>query len=162
MKATPWDEYYIKLISAAKTRGKTGEAMEGDYMTKMPWYVTAADGSTKRDPHDANQLKMKEENDRARVDLIMAMPGCRLTKIVNDGTSPDFPEGCVHTALQKLKIRLYKVTSGNRRQLKAAFEPDTKFPKNGNPAKYIDKLIDLQKKLKDKYQYDKKDDDIVD
>lgn len=89
------------MISAAKTRGDTSEAMEGHYMGQMPAYITAGDGTVARDPHDADQNKMQIENDRVRVDLIMAMPGGRLIKIVNEAVSQDFPEGCVYAAIEK-------------------------------------------------------------
>ena len=90
------------------------------------------------------------------------MPGGRLTKIVSKAKSDAFPNGCVHTAMKELKAKISKVTSGNRTSLKNVFESDEKLPRNVNPSKYVDKLIDVRDELKDKYNYDKNDEDIVD
>ena len=153
-KGTPWDEYYIKLLSAAKTRGRAAEAITGKFKGKM----TVAEGGGLSD----EQKNMQDENDRAWSDLISVMPPGRLIKIVSNAKSTDFPEGCVYTAVEEIKAKLYKITSGNRRQLKAAFETDFKFPKNSNPARYMDKLIDMQLELQTKYNCIKTDEDIID
>ena len=90
------------------------------------------------------------------------MPSGRLIKIENNAKSAAFPDGFVFTAIQELKAKLYKVTSGNRRQLKAAFESVFKFPKNSNTERYMNKLIDMQFESRTKYTCAKTDEDIID
>ena len=51
-KGTSYDDYVIKLMSAASTRGKIKEVLEGKYMNLMPGY-TERNGVRIRDAMDA-------------------------------------------------------------------------------------------------------------
>ena len=145
-KGTSYDDYVIKLMSAASTRGKMKEVLEGKYMNLMPGY-TERNGVRVRDAMDADQQAMSDENDRALAELVLAMPGGRLTRIVSKSVSDAFPGGCAYTALQNLKKKIGKVSPGNEALLKEAFESSETLKKNINPSKYVDKLMDIRMNL---------------
>ena len=170
VKGMQWEDYYIKLLSAASTRGRASEAIKGEFMEHMPDTTVDDQGNMVMRDAQGNQVdrlsqaqtEMKAENQRAFAELVMAMPGGRLTKMASKATSTKFPEGCVFTAIKHLKAEISKVSLGNKAQLKKEFEMDEILPKKKNPAKYLDKLIDLRDELEDKYNYKKSDEDIVD
>ncbi len=65
-------------------------------------------------------------------------------------------------SLEKYHQKIGDVNSSNKRLLKAEFESEKELDKKKNPAKYIDKLKNIQSILKEKYNYIRDDDDIVD
>ena len=81
-KGVSYDDYIIKLMSAASTRGKMREVLLGKYMNKMP----PVNENGERELND-EQKAMEAENNRAFAELIMDMPDGRLTRIVNQATS---------------------------------------------------------------------------
>ena len=157
-KGMAYDDYIIKLMSAASTRGKMKDVLIGTYMTKMP----PIDENGERPELSEAQKLMEADNDRAFAELLMAMPDGRLTRIVSQAKSNAFPNGCAYTALQHLKKKIGKISPANEALLKEVFESSTKLGKTINPAKYIDKLVDIKNELYDKYQYVKTDKDVVD
>ena len=55
-KDMDFDDYEIKLMHAAKTKGEIHKVFKGDYMNLMPQYDTV-NGQTVRHPFTADQLK---------------------------------------------------------------------------------------------------------
>ena len=170
VKGMTWEDYYLKLISAASTRGRAAEAMKGRFVGLMPVVTEDATGAevitapsgTVSTALTADHLAVQKENNRAFAELLMAMPGGRLTKIASKAKSPQFPDGCVFTAVKNLKTEISKVSPGNKTKLKNLFEKDKTLDKRKNPAKYLDGLIDVRDELKDKCNCMKTDEDIVD
>ena len=60
-KGTSYDDYVIKMMSAASTRGRMKEVLDGDFMELMPAY----DALGVRGVCNADQLSMEAENRRA-------------------------------------------------------------------------------------------------
>ena len=58
LKGASWEDYSIKLLSAASTRGRAAEAMRGDFMQLMPAWTVGATGARTRGTLDADQQAM--------------------------------------------------------------------------------------------------------
>ena len=170
VKGMTWEDCCLKLLSAASTRGRAAEAIKGRFMGLMPVVTqdaTGADVITGPDGAVLNALTnehtaMQNENKRAFAELLMAMPGGRLTKIASKAKSPQFPDGCVFTAIKNLKTEISKVSPGNKSKLKNLFEKDKTLDKRKNPAKHLDGLIDVRDELEDEHNHIKSDEDIID
>ena len=93
-KGEKYDEYIIRLMHVAGTRGRMRQVLSGDFMTKMPGYTTDDDGNRVREEPDEDQVEMAKENQRALAELIQAMPSGRIIRIINKAVSDAFPEGC--------------------------------------------------------------------
>ena len=63
-KNTSYNNYIVKLLWAASTRGRMKQVLEGEFMDKMSGYTTT-DGVETRDSLNAEQIQMEEENNRA-------------------------------------------------------------------------------------------------
>jgi hypothetical protein len=123
-KGEKYDDYIIRLMHAAGTRGKMREVLMGNYMELMPRYTINQQGERVRGELSAEQMEMSKENQRALAELVQAMPSGRLIRIVNKVKSDAFPEGCAYTALQHLKKKIGRVSAGNESELKNTFESE--------------------------------------
>ena len=151
VRGKSYDDFFIKLIHAAGTRGNMKLILEGKYMDLMPGYIEV-DGARIRGNLSDEQKTMEKENDRVLAELIMAMPDGPLTRLVHKSKSDSFPQGCAYTALKALKKRINKVSFSNMVKLQEKFMSNVKLSKTDNPAKYLEKLICIRDKLYDRYQ----------
>ncbi len=123
-KGEKYDDYVIRLMHAAGTRGKMREVLMVKYMELMPRYTINQQGKRVRGELSAEQTEMSKENQRALAELVQAMPSGRLIRIVNKAKSDAFPEGCAYMALQHLKKKIGRISAGNESELKKTFESE--------------------------------------
>ena len=163
VKGMDFDDYYIKLIHAASTRGEMQQVLNGEFMSKIPGYtLNTTSGLTKRGALDADQEAMEKENGRAFAELVMAMPLGGLSRLVSEAKSQAFPHGCAYTAIKILKKKVGKLSASTEALLKKDFSRSDKIKKETNPAKYMEKLIEIKVKLEKNFNYIKTEQDILD
>ena len=147
----PYSDFRIKYLAAASTRGKTKQALLGKYMGILP-KPTDVSGTLFRDL-STWELAVEAENDRAFNELLSCMPYGKLTSLVADSITDEYPNGCAGSAWIKVLNEIGKHSADDRRRLKEMFETEHELNNKKNPAKYIDKLVEIQKELETKYEY---------
>ena len=90
------------------------------------------------------------------------MPNGKLTTLVASSSTEEYPKGCAGTAWRKLMQEIGKFSTDDERRLKEMFESEQELGSKKNPAKYIDKLIQVRNELDDKYGYVETDIDVID
>jgi hypothetical protein len=110
----------------------------------------------------STQEDINNENTREFSDLVSSMPNGKLTTVVADLTPDQYPEGCAGTAWKNLMEGIGRKSADDKRRLKELFESEQELSSRKNPAKYIDKLVQVQKELRSKYNYQKNDEDVID
>ena len=166
IKGTSWELYNIKLLGAAKTRGRMYDSFTGVILKEHNdiWKVVSESNAPNAPTAAQNAIlkELEEENERAFDELVQCMPTERLTKIVHDEKTDTFPDGCARSAYLELERNIYETSSGNKRILKDKFERKVKFNSKANPTKYIERITSIKDELKNKYGCIKTDDDILD
>ena len=99
-------DFQIKYLTAAGTSRRTRQALEGNFIGLMPPF---------ENEHGTNvrklltwQEKIETENDRAFAELVNSMPNGKLTSLVADSSTAEFPSGCVGTAWKKVMDEIGK------------------------------------------------------
>jgi hypothetical protein len=153
-------DFETKYLTVAGTRGRSKDALEGKFIGQLGPFNNVR-GTMIR--HMSNtQEAIDNENTRAFADLISSMPNGKLTTVVADSTTDEYPEGCAGTAWKNLMEEIGRKSADDKRRLKELFESEQELSSRKNPAKYIDKLIQVQKELRSKYNYQKNDEDVID
>ena len=117
-KGEKYDDYIIRLMHAAGTRGRMREVLMGDFMELMPRYIVNEASERVRGELNDAQKAMARENQRSLAESVQAIPSGRLIRIVNKAKSDAFPEGCAYMVLQHLKKKIGKVSAGNESEFK--------------------------------------------
>ena len=154
-------DFQVKYLTAAGTRGKTRMILEGEYKDILPPWTYLTGGGKIREL-SRTMMEIEAENKRAFAELLNCMPNGKLTALVADAKTEEYPEGCAATAWERVIEEIGKKSSDDKRRLKEMFESEHQLRPKTNPAKYIDKLVEIQKELRLKYNYEKTDEDIID
>ena len=141
-----YKDFKIKYLTAAGTRGNTRQALEGNYMGLLPGFTMVR--GVKFRQLQPWQERIEKENNRAFAELVNSMPNGKLTTLVVDSVTEEFPDGCAGTAWKRVLNEIGKNSTDDKRRLKEMFESEHELSSKKNPAKYIDKLVEIQKDLK--------------
>ena len=105
-------DFQIKYLTAAGTRGRPRQALEGKFIGLMNPSVEEHGENVKK--LLKLQGKIKSENDRAYAELVNSMPNGKLTSLVADSTTAEYPNGCAGTAWKKIMNEIGKKSADDK------------------------------------------------
>lgn len=87
---------------------------------------------------------------------------CKCIFLLEESITEELSEVDVKLSQEKLEKKFNPSTTSSKEKLKEEFYDPTPLKKTDNPEDYINKLIDLKKRLREMHNYIINNDDVID
>ena len=137
-KGTSRSDYKGKVLSAASSRSRARDALEGVLLEELRLSSTTNARGDEGYLSDDEILARESENKRAYDDLLGVMTG-KLVGVVRKAKSDMFPEGCAYTGFTEALKKIKEITDGEEEDLLREFGELDVLEKGDDPKEHFEK-----------------------